>query len=82
VDGPSDLVRSAGQSAALSVTVSGAGSFSYQWSKDGVNIDGADGPNYSLASVTVMDSGGYWLVVEEVAPGDQLRDATVLAQPP
>src|SRR5439155_11479643 len=62
VDGPSDLVRSAGQSAAFNATVSGTGPFSYQWSKDGVNINGATDPIYSFASVTVTDAGAYCLV--------------------
>ncbi|MGH9938906.1 MAG: immunoglobulin domain-containing protein [Blastocatellia bacterium] len=58
---PVSLVRAAGQSAAFSVTAAGGGP-NYQWRKDGVNIPGAIGSSFAIASVTPSHAGGYDVV--------------------
>src|SRR5439155_36850 len=63
VSGPSDLTVTMGQSVNLSVSASGAGPFSYQWSKDGVEIGGATAATYTLGSVSTNDAGTYCVVV-------------------
>src|SRR5205823_3254098 len=65
VNGPNDLIRSVGQSAALNGTVSGSGPFSYQWTKDGVNIAGKTDAIYTIPSVSVLDAGSYCLVARD-----------------
>src|SRR5262245_37428938 len=45
--GPTSASISAGQSATLSVGVSGTSPFTYQWRRDGVNIAGATGASYT-----------------------------------
>src|SRR5439155_18782519 len=61
--GPSGLIRCAGQSASFSVTASGTGPFSYQWTKGGTPITGANGDTFSIASVSGADTGTYCVVV-------------------
>src|SRR5439155_22266141 len=58
-----DLIRCPGQSASFSTTASGAGPFSYQWLREGVDISGATASTYSIASVSATDAGTYCVVV-------------------
>ncbi|CAM2065292.1 PD40 domain-containing protein [Sulfidibacter corallicola] len=47
----------------LSITAMGSGTLSYQWRKDGQEIQGATSPSYSVLGVTEQDSGDYDCVV-------------------
>jgi hypothetical protein len=60
-------VRLAGQSATLSVAASGSGTLSYQWLKDGVQIQGATASVLSIGSVAASDSGEYKVEVRNEA---------------
>lgn len=51
-----------GQTATFSVQASGTGTLTYQWSKDGTPVPGADGPSYTTPPVTQADSGSQFLV--------------------
>lgn len=53
----------AGEPATLTVGVIGAPPLSFQWRKGGVNIPGATGQTYSIASATAGDVGIYDVVV-------------------
>lgn len=57
VIGPSDQVAGIGQTATFSVTVLGNGPFSYQWSKDGVNIGEATSASYTTPTASQADDG-------------------------
>jgi len=46
-------------SAIFSVQVTGSGPFTYQWMKNGVNISGATGANYTIPVVSQFDYGYY-----------------------
>jgi hypothetical protein len=65
--------KTAGQNATLTVTPSGAGPFSYQWSKGGVNlsnggnVSGATTSALTLSSVSAPDAGTYTVKVTEQA---------------
>ncbi len=48
-----------GDQVTLSVTVSGAPPFSYQWFRNGVAIPGATAASYTVASAQVSDAGSY-----------------------
>ena len=52
-----------GQGATLGVGAEGSGTFSYQWSKNGVLISGADNPGYSIQFLQYSDAGLYSVVV-------------------
>ena len=56
---PVAIVRAVGQPASFSVTASGTGPFAYQWMKNGVNIVGATGASYSVASTVAADAASY-----------------------
>ena len=56
---------------ALSITASGSGTLSYQWKKDGVNIDGE-----TSASYTPMESGTYTCVVTNEETGNAPTSVT------
>lgn len=76
-------------SGTLSVTATGAAALTYQWRKDGQDILGAVGTNYTIAFAATTDAGNYSVVVAnvfatvETAPVAVrvLRPPTILAQP-
>ena len=56
---PVAVVRAIGQPAGFSVSATGTAPLSYQWMKNGVNITGATGSSYSLASTVSSDAATY-----------------------
>jgi hypothetical protein len=61
--GPAATTVKAGASFELSVTPGGTGPFSYQWSKNGVNITKGTSSRLTIASATLADSGRYEVAV-------------------
>ena len=59
---PSSSTNCVGDAVAFAATATGVG-LTYQWQKDGTNLDGAMGSSYSITSVTVGDAGVYDVVV-------------------
>ncbi len=60
---PLAQVISVGQPVSFSVIASGAGPFTYQWMKNGSNINSATNSSYSIASVAATDAGNYSVLV-------------------
>ena len=52
-----------GSSVTFSVQASGEGTLSYQWQKDGQNIDGANGSSFTIDNAQNANEGGYRVVV-------------------
>lgn len=59
-----------GAAVALSVTSEGTAPFTYQWSKNGVQIPGATAGVYSIPSFNLTFSGTYSVVVSNSAGSD------------
>ncbi len=53
------------------------GTLSYQWRKNGVNIPGATGANYTINNVTTSDAGSYDLIVSSACGSDISTPATL-----
>ncbi|MDQ1257856.1 MAG: hypothetical protein QG656_2464 [Candidatus Hydrogenedentes bacterium] len=50
----------------FNVMVTGTtGTVTYQWVKDGVNIPGATGTEYTLNSLVIQDTGHYWCAIND-----------------
>lgn len=60
---PLAQIVEAGQTATMTVLVTGTAPLAYQWKKDGVSIDGATGVSYAKTSAQVSDAGSYTVVV-------------------
>ena len=60
---PSGLTVDVGYPALLQVTAYGSTPLSYQWRKDGTNIDGATSSSYSVASAQLTNAGLYSVLV-------------------
>lgn len=60
---PASLSITAGASASFSVAVSGTSPFTYQWRKDGVAINGAISPSYTIGSASTVDAANYAVVI-------------------
>jgi photosystem II stability/assembly factor-like uncharacterized protein len=59
---PASQTKCVGDSVTFSVDASGTG-LTYQWRKGGINIAGATGSSYTIASVAAGDAGSYDVVV-------------------
>ncbi len=62
---PASQFAAAGGSATFSVTASGSGMLSYQWSFKGSPIAGATGPSYTVANAQASSSGAYSVAVAD-----------------
>ncbi len=60
---PQSQSVSPGSAVSFSVQATGAGPLSYQWQRDGVNIAGATGSSYTLATTTGADNGAKFRVI-------------------
>jgi glucose/arabinose dehydrogenase len=60
---PEDITVAEGQQAELSVTALGSTPLTYQWQKDGVDIPGATGPTFLIASAAPSDQGDFQVQV-------------------
>lgn len=60
-----DQQACSGDPVVMSVTATGAGSNGYQWRKDGVDIPGATGDTFSIASASSSDNGAYSVFVSD-----------------
>ena len=72
--GPTDQTVPPGTGATFSVIVTGSEPFSYQWHKDGIDIEGATQSVYGIADVQQADAGAYSVEVQNAA-------GSVLSQP-
>lgn len=73
-----------GQPLTLSVTANGTPPYTYQWSKDGIDIPGATTSSLPFASLTAADAGVYSVLVNDANCAVQSPPAilTVSEQPP
>jgi hypothetical protein len=70
-----------GHSVTLTVSTTGSGPFTYQWRRDGANIDGATGSSLTLNGLQLTDAGSYSVVVSSAA-GSVTSQAAVLKVAP
>jgi hypothetical protein len=75
---PTNLLLNLGDPASFSVTASGIPDPIFRWYKNGTNIAGATGTNYSIASVAYTDIATYTVVVSNAA-GAVTSSGAVLA---
>ena len=66
-----------GTTVTFSVSVSGSAPLSYQWTKGGSDIPGANGASYTIASATAADAGVYAVKVSNAAGNATSADATL-----
>ena len=74
---PAGQTVTAGAGASFSVVATGTAPLTYQWKKDGVDIGGATGATYTIASTVTGDSGSYTVVVTN-SVNSATSDAAVL----
>ncbi len=83
-----DLTRCPGEAAAFTTAASGTGPLTYAWTKNGVPLTGATGPDYNIASVSAGDAGTYAVTVAgtcgtvtrtAILTVDEVTTATTLA---
>jgi len=77
-DAPDDAMVVEGQSATFSVSTLGAEPTTYQWQRDGVDIDGATDPTFTTPPTTAADDGArYRCVVSNAFGGESSPEATL-----
>ncbi len=75
---PLSRTVSAGQPVTFSVTASGTGTLSYQWQRNTVPINGANGPDYTINPATRADSGASFRCVVSNGAGPATSNDAVL----
>jgi hypothetical protein len=75
-----------GSTASFSVSATGAGTLTYQWSHNGTSILGATASTYSITSVPASDAGSYVVAVGNAAgrttSANAILTVNIPAQPP
>ena len=66
---PASQTVNAGQTVSFGVVASGTGALSYQWIKNGVNIDGATSSSYTSPATTSADNGAVYAALVRNAYG-------------
>jgi len=81
---PASAVVKAGQPAVFTVSTEGASASRYQWRRNGIDIQGADGAEYTLPVGTPFDSGALFSVAASNAAGTTLTApaALTVTRPP
>jgi len=74
---PQSQTKVVGQSATFAVSASGTAPLSYQWRKNGQNINGANSSTYTISSVTTGDAGNYDCVVTNACGSATSNPATL-----
>ncbi|MFC1859063.1 immunoglobulin domain-containing protein [Thermodesulfobacteriota bacterium] len=67
---PQSQTLNPGETATFNIVATGAGPLTYQWSRGGVDIDGANASSYSITSVQESDEGDYACHVANNAGSD------------
>jgi beta-galactosidase len=75
---PASTTVAAGQTATFSVVASGAGTLTYQWSRNGAAIAGATAPSFTTPATTTADSGARFTVAVTNAGGTVVSNAATL----
>lgn len=65
--GANNVTAEPGSPVTMTATAEGTTPFTYQWSKDGTVLSGANGETYQIASASAMDSGSYTVQVTNSA---------------
>jgi len=79
---PQSITVSQGNPATFSVTATGTPPLSYQWRKNGVNINGATNSSYTIPSVVAADQGNYSVVVSNSGGSVTSNDASLTVTAP
>ncbi len=74
---PTAIAKLEGESGSLSVNAIGEGTLTYQWYKDGVEIDGATGVNLEFDQLSQSDEGKYKVVVTDTNGSITSNEVTV-----
>ena len=75
---PAPQTVNVGQTATFSVTATGAGTLSYQWSKNGTPIAGAAGASYTTPATVAGDNGALFTVAVAASGGSPVTSTAAL----
>ncbi len=75
---PANAARSPGQTAAFSVTATGAAPLTYQWRKNGATIPGATAASYTTPALSLFDNNATFSVVVTNGAGSATSANAVL----
>jgi phage tail tape-measure protein len=75
---PYGVTVPAGQTATFSVTGAGSPPLTFQWQRNGVNINGATAATYTTPAIAAVDSGAVFTVQVNNSLGTVTSNAAVL----
>ncbi|HEY2455456.1 MAG TPA: hypothetical protein VGI71_23125, partial [Scandinavium sp.] len=76
--GPASQTVTAGQTATFSVAATGTAPLSYQWQRNGTNLNGATSASYTTPATTSANSGSTFAVVVSNSAGSATSSAALL----
>lgn len=79
---PTNQAAPLGASATFTVKATGVGQLSYQWTRNGADIDGATGSSYTTPAITMDDNGASYAVVVHDLNGSASSDQATLTAGP
>jgi glucose/arabinose dehydrogenase len=79
---PQNITVAQGNSATFRVTATGTAPLSYQWRKNGTNINGATSSSYTISNPTANDAGNFSVVVSNSAGSVTSNSATLTVTSP
>ncbi len=81
---PAGATKLQGQSVTFSLKATGAAPFTsltYQWKRNGTNLSGATGTNYTLSVVTTNDAGSYSVAIANAVAATNSASAVLTVTP-
>ncbi len=78
---PADQIASTGANVTFIVVVTGSEPLSFQWRKNGANIQGANSATLALSNITAADAGNYSVLVTNRAGSASSVAATLTVNP-
>ncbi|MGD0905956.1 MAG: immunoglobulin domain-containing protein [Candidatus Acidiferrales bacterium] len=75
---PASQTVTAGQTATFSVTASGSGTLTYQWSKNGATVSGATAATYTTPATAATDNGSLFAATVTNSTGNVTSGAATL----
>ena len=79
---PQSVTVAQGNNATFSVTATGTGTITYQWRKNGVNINGATNASFTISNATASTAGTYSVVVTNSGGSVTSNNATLTVTSP
>lgn len=78
---PESVTIPLGDPVTFTVNATGTAPLQYQWQKNGVNIEGANGPDFTIENTLLSDAGNYRVIITNIAGQITSNEAILTVTP-